>query len=359
MSGTSLDGLDIACCEFWKNIDGLWQYKILNTATAEYNQYWIDKLSKARFLSGLDLSLLDIELGNYFGSLISNFIQSHNLDPELIASHGHTVFHQPEKGLTLQIASGNCIMAQTQTTVINDFRSMDVAFGGQGAPLVPVGDYYLYHNYDACLNLGGIANLSYSLEEKSAVAYDICFCNIILNKLANLADKKYDAEGKMAASGKLIDKLFRSLESLEYYKLNPPKSLGIEWIEKNIFPIIEEYACANQNMINNLLRTVTEHIAERVNYEFEVLKAKHHQKDTLNVLVSGGGAHNKFLFQTMNLLGNPLGIEYHLADSDTTNFKEAIVFAFLGLLRSLGEDNIWASVTGAKYNTCSGMVHNH
>ncbi len=250
MSGTSLDGVDIAYCEF--KFDQKWDFKIGCAETIDYPQKWIDRLSSLINSDAEKISYTHFEYGKYLGEITGNFIQRNRLSPDFISSHGHTIFHQPEKGFTLQIGDGNSISAVTGFPVVFDFRSLDVALGGQGAPLVPIGDRLLFGQFDYCLNLGGIANISFEQAGKR-LAFDICPVNIALNFLASLAGRRYDINGSIASKGFITPPLLKKLNQLNYYQKNPPKSLSREWIESNFFPLINK----GSDPIENKLRTVT------------------------------------------------------------------------------------------------------
>jgi anhydro-N-acetylmuramic acid kinase len=285
---------------------------------------------------------VDLELGAFIGEAIRDFIGEYGLSPGFIASHGHTVFHDPAAGITLQIGNGEEIAGKCGIMVVNDFRSQDVGFGGQGAPLVPVGDRLLFGQYDACLNLGGIANISYE-ENGRRMAFDICPANMVLNMLAGRAGKAYDDRGMMAKRGSVITELLEELESLPYYAKKGARSLGREWVEGAVFPLIGKYG---NYSIPDLLATFTEHIAKRTGTAY----SQHGKK----MLVTGGGAHNDQLVSRIRhhsaagiILPDPLIIDY----------KEALVFAFLGLLRIKGINNVLASVTGAPHDHCAGRIH--
>jgi anhydro-N-acetylmuramic acid kinase len=342
MSGTSLDGLDIAFCHF--SYDGKsWNYSIERAETIPYDQpmkSWLQGLEKT---DAVTFQQAHTEFGSYLGKQVKDFIRKNNIEADLIASHGHTIFHQPEKHFTVQIGSGNEIAAITGLPVVYDFRSLDVALGGQGAPLVPVGDRLLFSEYDFCLNLGGFANISYEHKEKR-IAYDVCPVNIVMNAIAQRSGKAYDADGEMAREGLLSSYLLNELNQLGFYKMpvDAPKSLGKEWVIKYIDPILESYDLSDED----LLATFCEHIA------FQVGKAlKNKVKGKL--LVTGGGAFNTFLLERIKAHADH---EIIIPGRETLEFKEALIFAFLGVLRSRNEVNCLASVTGASADSCGGVV---
>lgn len=342
MSGTSLDGLDIAVASFSLD-NGQWHWELIQADTVPYPQEWADRLRECMQLDGEALSRLHVDLGNYFGRVLAAFLKSTGLQPDLVASHGHTVFHQPEHRLTLQIGAGTEIHVQTGLPVVCDFRTLDLALGGQGAPLVPVGDQYLFGEYDACLNLGGIANISYDAEGRR-MAYDICPCNMVLNHLAARAGKSYDPEGSMASAGQVQESLLEGLNRLEFYEKAAPKSLGLEYVESQIFPLLRD------GNTNDLLRTAVEHTAYQITQSIRESDLKQPR-----VLVTGGGAMNTFLIDRMRSMLQG-GAEVVVPSSGIVSFKEALVFAFLGVLRVRDEVNVLSSVTGASRDSSSGVI---
>jgi len=346
MSGTSLDGLDIAYCHMFKE-DGLWKFKILKTSSINYNSSFQEKFKNAIHLSSEEFLLFHNEYGSWLGSQVKHFVNTHQLTIDFISSHGHTIFHQPEKGFTYQIGSGQHIANITGIKVISDFRTNDVALGGQGAPLVPIGDQSFFAAYDFCLNLGGISNISFEKEDKR-IAYDISPANMLLNYSIQKIGKTYDEGGITAAKGTINSKLLSQLNSLSYYQLPIPKSLGYEWFENEIIPLVEN--CTDT--VENILYTSVYHITEQI--ALDVLKNK--KKEKASLLVTGGGAKNTFL---INTLQDKLGTSVKVIVPDTVliDFKEALIFAFMGVLRDRNEINCLASVTGAKRDSSSGVIY--
>ena len=341
MSGTSLDGLDMALCEF-QHVGNQWKYRIVKAETAPYDADWREKLAHAEELSALDFMLLDREIGRRTAETVNRFLQNAPVRPHLIASHGQTIFHQPERGLSVQIGSGAEIAARTGICTINDFRAMDVALNGQGAPLVPIGDELLFNQYDACLNLGGFCNISFKKSDKR-IAFDIAPCNMLLNTLAHLVGKAYDNGGGMAREGFIFRPLLSQLNSLEYYKLEGAKSLGKEWFEQILWPIVEK----TEVPVQDKLRTTTEHIATQI---AQVLENNHIN----SVLVTGGGTKNSYLMDRVRALAPDTMVV--IPEETTVDFKEAIIFAFLGVLRLRGEANCLQDVTGATHDNCGGAI---
>ncbi|HOF45883.1 MAG TPA: anhydro-N-acetylmuramic acid kinase [Bacteroidales bacterium] len=343
MSGTSLDGLDIVLCEF-ELLNKQWSYKVKKALTQPFQCELKGKLASAMEMSAFELACLDVELGKFMAHAINSFLENEVDEPMLIASHGHTIFHRPELGFSTQIGNGAVIAALTKLPVICDFRSVDVALGGQGAPLVPIGDELLFSKYGACLNLGGFSNISYR-EGGVRKAFDILPCNIPLNLLAQKIGFDYDNDGKMAEKGEKDEVLFQKLNQLEFYQQgNVVKSLGREWFDRHFLPILENSSIR----VVDKLRTVTEHIVYQITETLNRVQAE-------TVLVTGGGAFNKFLIELLREK-NPQK-EIILPDNETINFKESIVFAFLGLLRWRNEINSLKSVTGSAMDNCGGAIY--
>lgn len=340
MSGTSLDGLDCCAVDF-ELIDGVWCFHIVKAETFKYDTNLYEKLEKSKELSSIQLLELDVELGRYFGEVCKKFISTHNLNTDFISSHGHTVFHQPKKQITLQIGNGQIMSNITQLPVVFDFRTKDVMLGGQGAPLVPIGDRLLFNEYDVCVNLGGIANLSFD-KDPDRIAFDVCSCNMGLNYLANQLGLEYDESGKIANSGKVDVTLLDELNNLSFFKLPYPKSLGAEWFDSEVKPIINK----SKVSVADKLSTFTEHIALQL---AEVINGQ----NGTNVLITGGGALNKFL---IDLIKAKADKDIHLPSKEIIEFKEALIFGFLGVLKMENANNVLSSVTGASKNSCSGII---
>jgi anhydro-N-acetylmuramic acid kinase len=339
MSGTSLDGLDICYAKFVKQ-ESNWNFEILNSETILYSSEWEKSMGNAIHLSSEELLKLDVDYGFYLGEKTQEFISKNNItDLDLIASHGHTVFHQPYNRFTLQIGDGRAIKAKTNKTVIYDFRSQDVILGGNGAPLVPIGDELLFSQFDACLNVGGFSNISLNRNGKR-LAFDICPVNIILNDLAIKLGKKYDENGDLARTGMIDEKLLGELNQLEFYSDKNPKSLGIEWINQNILPLIE-----NQRT-EDLLATFTEHSAVQIAKIFNEFSIK-------NVLITGGGTYNNYLIEKIKAKTKT---EIQIPSKEIIEYKEALIFAFMGILRSLNLNNVVSSATGSLQDHSSGLI---
>jgi len=342
MSGTSLDGLDLALCEFDRTAD-TYSFDILQSRTSSYSAEWKDRLNHVKNAKAEDYFKLNAAYGRYTADEVNLFLKTSSVKPHVIASHGHTVFHQPQLGFSTQLGCGATIAANTGFTTICDFRSLDVAHAGQGAPLVPIGDQLLFGKYGACLNIGGIANVSYSAQDNNRTAFDICEANMLLNYLAEKTGKSFDKDGEIARLGKINLDLLKSLNVQDYYIKSGAKSLGREWFENNILPLLDASALP----IHDLLSTATEHVAQIIANTFAEKKIK-------NVLVTGGGAFNVFLMQRLR---SKTTADIVIPDAQIINFKEALIFAFLGYLRLNEQINSLKSVTGAKKNSVGGAVY--
>lgn len=342
MSGTSLDGLDIACCHFSKSEKG-WSYSIKKATTVKYSSAWVQKLSTAQTLSGEDLLALDAAYGQFLGKACADFIKKHRLRVDFIASHGHTIFHQPRNGFTFQLGNGNALHAACGVPVICDFRSLDVMLGGEGAPLVPAGDKLLFQNYDVCLNLGGIANLSMELKNER-IAFDVCFTNMGLNYLASKAGQPYDKDGAMASDGKVNTPMWKALAKVYTPLKTKRPSLGRERFEQRILPILDQKGIPLKDKLHTFSLSAAMEIAEALRMA----------PNTPRVLCTGGGAFNAFFIsQLLDACADQAMLV--LPDDDIIKFKEALVFAFLGVLRATNEINCLKSVTHAQRDSSSGV----
>jgi anhydro-N-acetylmuramic acid kinase len=345
MSGTSLDGLDIALCEFTGSGKS-WKHSIIKGITLPYPNELKAILSNVQYGSAQDLAQTDAFFGRYCGKAVKLFLEQTNTSADFIASHGHTIFHQPNAGYTYQIGNGAYLSAEAGLPVISDFRTMDVGLGGQGAPLVPIGDALLFHQYRFCLNLGGISNISFDHEGKR-IAFDISPVNLVLNFLAGKLGKSYDPEGSIARTGKVNDELLRQLNALNYYQQPAPKSLGKEWLDTNIFPLLESSKLSTED----LLCTFTHHTAFQI---ARVVRATSNPSGDL--LITGGGAYNTYLIESLRAYC-PDEVRLVVPDEYTLQFKEALIFAFLGLLRKENMVNALSSVTGASKDSIGGAVY--
>jgi anhydro-N-acetylmuramic acid kinase len=337
MSGTSLDGLDLALCTFERN-GNKYSFGVEDAVTIAYSKSWKDTLTNTKDLSAEKYFRLHHNYGSYIATEINSFLNGKE-KPFAIASHGHTIFHQPHLGFTTQMGCGATIAAETGITTVCDFRSLDVANGGQGAPLVPVGDKLLFGEYDSCLNIGGIANISYD-KNNERVAYDICFANMALNYLAALKGKEFDENGAMAANGSIDEKL---LEQLFAFSPGNKRSLAREQFEKNIIPLLNK----TDIPVEDKLATVCTYAANEISQALNVNNLK-------NVYVTGGGAYNRYL---INTLQKSFGGQVIIPADQVVQFKEALLFAFLGYLRLNHTANTLRSVTGAKSDSVGGAVY--
>jgi anhydro-N-acetylmuramic acid kinase len=345
MSGTSLDGVDLAHVVL-NYSNSRWDFEINETETIPYTIDWIDRLKMAVDFSDIQLAVLNNDYTQLLGGIIRQFLEKHCLKGiDAVCSHGHTILHQPHKGFTLQIGNLPKIAGITGVKIVCDFRVQDVMFGGQGAPLVPIGDRLLFDGYDACLNLGGFSNISFDNDEHR-VAYDICPVNTVLNHYAGKLGFDYDDGGKIAASAEIDSKLLDELNALKFYKMPFPKSLGFEFVKEEVIPLIDRY----NNNTADVLATFTEHIAIQISSVIKLSNLK-------SVLVTGGGAYNEQLIKRLRSLLPEVSIK--IPDHKTIQFKEALIFALLGVLKIRGEINVLASVTGAKHDHSSGVIYEH
>ena len=341
MSGTSLDGVDLAHIKFEIN-NSKWSYEIYECDTISYSNEIISKLKNGINFSKSELSDLNIEYTNILGDIILEFISNNSISNlDAVCSHGHTILHQPQNGFTLQIGNLPEIANIIKQKIVCDFRVQDVELGGQGAPLVPIGDKILFSEYDYCLNLGGFSNISFE-ENNQRIAFDISPVNTVLNFYANTFGLEYDDKGEISASGNLNSDLFDQLNQLEFFSKSFPKSLGFEFVKETALPILESYSISAEDK----MRTFTEHIAFQIG---KILQSK-----SGKLLVSGGGVYNDFLIERMK--AHLPTIEIIIPDEKTIQFKEALIFALLGVLKLRNETNVLASVTGARHDHCSGVI---
>ena len=340
MSGSSLDGIDLVDVDFWN--DGKWHFDIIAKDNVDYDDEWRKKLADAFYYDKNQLQDIDYQYGKLLGQVTKRFIDRYHLKPEIVASHGHTIFHRPQEHYTLQIGDGQALADECGVTVINDFRTEDVLKGGQGAPLVPIGDKLLFSDYPICLNIGGIANVSYDVDGQR-IAYDICIANQALNYLSNRMSLPYDKDGLIASSGIIDNQLLTTLNSHPFYTEKYPKSLGREFFEENTKPLLE-----NRDDIADMMATFVEHIAIQIGASVKTMRTPS------LMLITGGGAKNKYLVERIQANTKH---KVFVPSDDIIDYKEALVFAFLGLLRSRNETNVLKSVTGAKSDSSSGKIY--
>ena len=344
MSGTSLDGIDLAHCAFTET-DGNWTFELLHAETIPFDEKWYARLRCLDDQSAAAFAKTNVYFGHHLGRTVVDFCKQHKIRPQFVASHGQTIFHQPHSNFTAQIGDGETMAIYLPCPLVTNFRNKDVALGGQGAPLVPFGEKMLFPEHRLFLNLGGIANLSYD-----DLAFDICPCNMALNWLARLQDpaQEYDKDGTIARSGEVDLQLWDELDELEYYSVQPPKSLGAEWFQQYIIPLIGE----EEIPLADRMHTYVRHITRQVQSSLAQVGARRQP-----IIITGGGTHNEFLMETLTQALKPLDLTPVELPRDVIDFKEAIIFAFLGLQTLLGRPNTLASVTGAQIDTCSGSIH--
>jgi len=342
-SGTSLDGVDLAHIHFHKNSNN-WTFKILESETVSYSKKWLDILKLAVGFTEVELKNTNQTYTEHLAFVISSFIEKHKIkNLDAVCSHGHTILHQPQKGITLQIGNLPEISTLTNQVVICDFRIQDVLMGGQGAPLVPIGDRILFPEYDYCMNLGGFSNVSFE-ENGLRIAFDISPVNTVLNFYANQLGLDYDDKGSISRSGEVNQNLLEELNSLDYYQRKHPKSLGFEFVKDIVLPLIESF----EINIEDKLRTFTEHAA------IQIALALPNKKGSL--FITGGGAYNNFFIERIKT--RLPEIKIIIPSIKILEFKEALIFALLGILKLRGENNVLSSVTGANADHSSGVIYN-
>lgn len=339
MSGTSADALDVCCATFHRE-EGRWTFRIDAARSYDYPSALRRTLvQEVQNMSAREFVAFHSAYGRYLGQRVNDFLSETGLHPQLIASHGSTVFHQPAEKIMFQIGDGAAIAAETGIPTVSDFRRLDIMLGGQGAPLVPIGDNLLFGEYDYCLNIGGFSNISYKAGDKR-IAFDISPVNYVINRYCRAIGLEMDRDGRIAARGTVSGALLDALNGLDYYSLEAPKSLGREWVEKNVFPLLE----ASGLTLEDLLRTYYEHCAEQLARVVTPGRS---------ILVTGGGACNKFLLERMEALSRCRMV---VPQQEIIEFKEALIFAFLGVLYALDEPSCLRSVTGAAKDNIGGML---
>lgn len=341
MSGTSLDGIDLVLVEF--KLNTIWSFEIHHSETIAYEKKWEDLLKNLVSFTSKELYKIDQDYTNYLAEIISSFIKKNNIENvDAICSHGHTALHQPKNGITYQIGNLPVLAKLVNHKTVCDFRVQDVELGGQGAPLVPIGDKLLFAKYDFCLNLGGFANVSTEINNER-IAYDICPANIVLNHYVKKLGFNYDDKGKIASTGTVNQKLLNKLNALPFYKKGYPKSLGLEWVDKTVFPLIDSF----QINIEDILKTFVEHIGIQ-------LAAEINKKSEASVLITGGGVYNVCLIKRLQSKTNNKIV---IPDASLIEFKEAVIFGFLGVLKLLNQNNCLKSVTGSLKDHSSGKIY--
>lgn len=352
MSGSSLDGLDIVYAHICEN-GGIWTYEIMAADTFPLGEQWVARLKNMPAADAMELCKADVDLANYFGTLVREFVNLYHLEGQVdvIGSHGHTIFHFPSKGFTTQISNGQALAVATGLPVVSNFRVADVAAGGQGTPIVPIGDLLLFDKYRFCLNIGGIANVS-AKTEKSIVAFDVCAANQLLNALANQLGKEYDENGELAGKGTICNSLLAELNSLAYFSAPYPKSLDNSFSSDVILPIINQYEISGEDKLS----TVSEHIAYQIAMHTELVAYNQNKPliETDEMLITGGGAFNGFLIQRIRQL---LPIVCVVPSPEIVKYKEALVMALMAVRFMRNEVNVLSDVTGATKNTIGGTMH--
>ncbi|MCO6496004.1 MAG: anhydro-N-acetylmuramic acid kinase [Bacteroidetes bacterium] len=349
MSGSSMDGVDIAYCNFTFD-NGKWSFEIKNAETIPYDEKWRIRLSQLRRQNALTYVKTDVFYGHYLGTLVKKFAEKYQLtEIDFVASHGHTVFHLPEIKITAQVGDGASISAVSGQTVVNDFRRADLAKGGEGAPLVTIGDQMLFGEYDYCINLGGFANISGNDTNGKRVSFDICPCNIPLNRIARDKGKSYDEDGMIAEKGNIDYELLGSLNAIEFYKKSFPKSLNRDWINQEFWGVVRDFGDLSSE---TKMKTLVDHIAVQVANSINLLASNN--GNGKKVLVTGGGAHNKVLIEHLR---THTEAEIVIPEAKIVDYKEALVFAFLGVLRIQNQVNILKEGTGASDDSIGGGLH--
>lgn len=339
MSGTSVDGLDV-CCATFSCREGRWSFHIDCARGYDYPEELRQKLSRdVQHMSAYEFVAFHSEYGRYLGRRVNEFMAEFGVKPDIIASHGSTVFHEPAKRIMFQIGDGAAIAAETGIPTVSDFRRLDIMLGGQGAPLVPVGDNLLFGEYDYCLNIGGFSNISWR-EGDRRIAFDISPVNYVINRFARSVGLDMDRDGQIASRGSVNQPLLDRLNALDYYSAPAPKSLGREWVEARVFPLLDGCGLS----LEDLLRTYYEHCAVQL--------ARVTQPGR-SLLVTGGGAYNKFLIARMRELS---GCQVVVPEPAIIEFKEALIFAFLGVLYMTNQVSCLRSVTGARQDNIGGML---
>ncbi|MBC7426321.1 MAG: anhydro-N-acetylmuramic acid kinase [Bacteroidia bacterium] len=346
MSGSSMDGVDIAYCEF-SGSENSWKYNIIKAETVAYPETWRVRLSKLYKQDAITYARTDIFYGHYLGALVKEFVKKYNLEVDFVASHGHTIFHDPKTKITRQVGDGASLSAICGLPVINDFRSMDVAKGGEGAPLVAIGDKILFPEYDYCLNLGGFANIS-GVYNNSRIAYDICAANILLNRVARDLGFDYDEDGKIAENGSINYELLQALNSIPFFSKPFPKSLSREWINEELWGQVRKSGFSAEDK----MKTLVDHIGFQIGSSVNLLSGDQSEGKTL--LITGGGAYNKTLISHIE---SHTDAKIVIPENDVIEFKEAVIFALLGVLRVNNIVNVGSSYTGASSDSIAGGLH--
>jgi anhydro-N-acetylmuramic acid kinase len=342
-----MDGIDLALCKIVSD-NGKYTYSIEVAETFDYSEIWRLRLSQLRKADALSYAKTDVFYGHYLGHLVKEFIQKHGIEADMVASHGHTAFHYPEEMITRQVGDGASLSAICNLPVVSDFRSMDVAKKGQGAPLVAIGDEMFFSDYDYCLNLGGFANISGKIGPYR-VSFDICPANILLNRVARDLEQEFDENGEIASKGSIHYPLLDNLNAIDYYAMPFPKSLNRDWINNELWQIVKEGVKLSPE---NKMKTFVDHIGVQIGKSIDYLSSK--QAAGKKVLVTGGGAFNPVL---MDHIRTHSEADFIIPDASLVKFKEALIFALMGVMRVENKVNIIKTFTGAKTDSVSGSLN--
>ena len=352
MSGSSLDGIDLAYVKFTVNEEKI-DYELLEAASVPFDERWMSRLQHLPNQNAETFVKTHVYFGHYLGEILNDFIKEFDLEPDFIASHGHTIFHDPQRRFTSQIGDGGAMAAITGQTVICDFRTLDIAIDGEGAPIAPAADRYLFNDYDLFMNLGGISNITCDANGKY-VAFDISGANQILNVLANTIDLEFDKDGELASQGTVFQPILNTLSQNDYFKQPYPKSLANVWVREQIIPIFLSADCS----LEDKLRTAVEHIALEIAVSLQdIFKKENFQKENYRLIATGGGAFNSFLIKIIQEKIQSLNVTIEIPSPEIIEYKEAILMGLMGVLRLEERVNCFSSVTGAKRNTIGGAVY--
>ncbi len=353
MSGSSLDGLDIAYCEFQVDKKAITDWKLLEATTANYPEKWTARLQHLPEQNARTLARTNVYFSRFMADLVNDFIQEHKIQPDLIASHGHTIFHEPDRLMTLQIGDGATLAALTGISVASDFRTQDIALEGEGTPIAPAADRFLFPGYDFYLNIGGIANVTCNANGRY-IAFDTSPANQILNMLAAELGLPYDKDGQIARSGKLNIELIDQLEQFAYFQQDYPKSLDNNWIREHVLPTFAIAESPVADLLHTAVHFISKHIGESLK---NIIRKEHLHKDKYTMLVTGGGGFNTYLMECIQTDCQAVNTEIILPERDIIDYKEAILMALMGVLRVEHIPNCFSSVTGAKRDSIGGALY--
>jgi len=347
-SGTSLAGLDLVFAALTE-VRGKWTYEVKASERVEYTAEWEEKLGKAADLPARDYLLLHSEYGHFIGHAVNQFIADHQLDHQVhfIAAHGDTVFHIPAQKMTAQLGDGAAISAVTGLSVISDLRAMDIAFGGKGAPLLPIAEQLLFPDYQYRVNLGENATLAAQIDGQ-LIASDICACNYVLDTLAETLNFPFDKDGQLAAGGVTDQSLLNALNGLAFYNEASPRHMSSKFGTGTVLPMIQQHQLSTQGKLN----TYTHHIAAQIE---KIVKDLLPQEENVprSLLLTGGGAANTYLVKTIEAALQPHNVTVTVQHDP---FRNALMIALLGALRWRQEPNGLASVTGAEKDSVGGAL---